>query len=68
MVLVALICLPCEIMLRELDAKLLLAVRLATQYGHHVLIGYDKYFTQAIHSLGPVVLLEITKPHPYRML
>lgn len=54
----ALICLPCEIYQREFDAKLLLATRLAAQYGHTVLIGYDKYFNQAIPSLGPALLLE----------
>lgn len=54
----ALICLPCEIYQREFDAKLLLATRLASEYGHTVLIGYDKYFTQAIPQLGPSVLLE----------
>jgi len=54
----ALICLPCEIQHRELDAKLLLAVRLCSSYGHHCLIGYDKYFNEVISELGPVVLLD----------
>jgi surface carbohydrate biosynthesis protein len=54
----ALICLPCEIQHRELDAKLLLATRLCSTYGHHCLIGYDKYFNEVISDLGPVVLLD----------
>lgn len=54
----ALICLPCEIQHRELDAKLLLATRLCSTYGHHCLIGYDKYFNEVISELGPVVLLD----------
>jgi len=54
----ALVCLPCEIYQREFDAKLLLGVRLASEHGHTVLIGYDKYFTQAIPHLGPSLLLE----------
>jgi len=54
----ALIFLPCEIYQREFDGKLLLATRLVCEYGHTVLIGYDKYFNQAIPHLGPAVLLE----------
>ena len=39
-----LILLPCEIYHREFDAKLILSARLAANHGHHVLIGYDKFF------------------------
>ena len=53
-----LICIPCEVMHREFDAKLLLAVRLASKYNHSILIGYDKYFNHILPRLGPVVLLE----------
>lgn len=53
-----LICIPCEVMHREFDAKLLLAVRLASKYNHSILIGYDKYFNHILPHLGPVALLE----------
>jgi len=55
---VGLICIPCEVMLREFDAKLLLAVRLASKFNHSILIGYDKYFNHILPRLGPVALLE----------
>ena len=53
-----LILLPCEVFTREFDAKLFLAANLAASYGHHVLIGYDKYFNKAIPFLRKSVLLD----------
>ena len=44
--------------LRELDAKLLLGVRLGSQYFNEVIIGYDKYFTHILGKVGPVCLLD----------
>ncbi|WP_115024779.1 surface carbohydrate biosynthesis protein [Synechococcus sp. UW69] len=52
------VCLPCEMSLRELDAKLLLGVRLSSEYSNDVIIGYDKYFTHVLNTVGPVCLLE----------
>jgi surface carbohydrate biosynthesis protein len=51
-------CIPCEVYLREFDAKLLLATRLAVQYGHEVLIGYDKYFTYAMSEINNPCLID----------
>ncbi len=50
--------LPCEIFHREFDAKLLLACRLASQYHHNVIIGYDKHFNHLILNLPSSFLLE----------
>jgi len=49
--------LPCEILHREFDSKLLLALRLVNQ-GHICLIGFDKYFNAFLQKYAQVVLYE----------
>ena len=54
----AVVCLPCEILQRELEHKLLLSAYLAGRHDHQVFIGYDKYFTSILPKLNRVLLLD----------
>lgn len=54
----AVVCLPCEILQRELEHKLLLSAYLAGRHGHQVFIGYDKYFTLILPKLKNILLLD----------
>ena len=52
------ILLPVEVLAREFDSKLLLAVRLSAQHNIPVLFGYDKYFQFLVNQLNSCTLLE----------
>ena len=54
----SLVLLPCEVFHREFDSKLLLSLRLASEYRINTLIGYDKHFLYLSRYLSDALLME----------